>query len=262
MILRAGVVAGRERWHTRLKTLPDTEEREALIDYALPLSDRLAVLEGIATWGEWLERLGQIADYALRTPSPLYELLDELQPMAEVGPVGLRDVLTVLEPRLRNLSGTESGDRYGRVFVGSIDDARGMSFRLAFLPGMTEGQFPRPMTEDPLLPNSVRRAISADLPLAADEDERELFRVALSRATDRVVLSWSHLDVLAGRERVPSFYLLATKESAGATDDHADARLGWPAPLDARDAVDVAEYDLAVLRRHSRAWQGVGKRLG
>jgi CRISPR/Cas system-associated exonuclease Cas4 (RecB family) len=249
MIFRAGVVASRERWHTRLKTLPETDEREALIDYVLPLVDDLAALEGTATWGEWIDRLRRIAEYALRTPSPVHDLLDELQPMSEVGPVGLRDVLTVLEPRLRSLAPNESGDRYGRVFVGSIDDAQGMIFRLAFLPGMIEGQFPRTMIEDPLLPNSARRAISADLPIAGDEDERGLFRVALTRASDQVVLSWSHLDVLAGRERVPSFYLLEAQESAGANDDHAEARLGWPAPLDAGHSIDIPEYDLAVLRR-------------
>ena len=248
MILRAGVVAGRERWHSRLATLPESDEREALIDYLLPLIDRLAALPTSATWGVWLESLEPLAEYALRNPTPVNELLEELVPMADVGPIELRDVLAVLEPRLRNLCSNKLGDRYGRVFVGSVDDARGLRFRLVFLPGMTEGQFPRPVSEDPLLLNDVRRAVSPDLRLAADDQERELFRVAMSRSSERVVLSWSHLEVLAGRERVPSFYLLETMDATGAGDEQVDARLGWPAPSDAAQAIDASEYDLAVLR--------------
>jgi superfamily I DNA/RNA helicase len=219
MILRAGVACGRDRWHTRLRTLPESDDREELIDWVLPLIDQLAELPEAAGWGEWLTRIEQLAEYALQRPSLIYELLDELQPMADIGPLSLSDVLTTLEPRLRTLYQDAVADRYGRVFVGSVDAARGLRFRLVFLPGMTEGQFPRVVAEDPLLPNASRQKISPDLALVSDADERRLFDIAMSRSSDRVVLSWSHIDVLAGRERVPSLYLLETQDARSVTDE-------------------------------------------
>ena len=38
----------------------------------------------------------------------------------------------------------------------SIEEARGLSFRRVFVPGVNEGLFPRPPAEDPLLAESQR----------------------------------------------------------------------------------------------------------
>jgi RecB family exonuclease len=66
------------------------------------------------------------------------------------------------------------------------------------------------------------------------------------------------MDAVEARQRVPSFYALEVVRAAeGRLPDLRDfekraarsapARLGWPAPLDAREAIDDAEYDLATL---------------
>src|SRR5262249_47658944 len=66
---------------------------------------------------------------------------------------------------------------------------------------------------------------------------------------------WPRIDVEQGRARVPSFYALevlraATGELpslAAIGSPGPDVRLGWPAPRAPEDALDQAEYDLAVL---------------
>jgi RecB family exonuclease len=72
------------------------------------------------------------------------------------------------------------------------------------------------------------------------------------------VLSYPRLDLDQGRPRVPSFYAIEAlraaegrlpgfDELARRAETIGDARIGWPAPKDARDAIDEAEHDLALL---------------
>ena len=89
--------------------------------------------------------------------------------------------------------------------------------------------------------------------------ERLLLRQACATATAEVVLSWPRIELASGRVRVPSFYVLeAARASTGealdrraierAAEGGIETRIGWPAPLDTRNAIDDAEYDLARLR--------------
>ena len=68
------------------------------------------------------------------------------------------------------------------------------------------------------------------------------------------------MDLQQGRPRVPSFYALeAIRAAEGRLPNFAEldrraeaessARIGWPAPNDPAEAIDHAEYDLAVLAR-------------
>ena len=83
--------------------------------------------------------------------------------MREVGPVSLDEVYDVLSERLGSLRTDPPKRRYGRVFVGSIEEARGRSFDFVFLPGLAEGLFPRRALEDPLLLDDQRVKLSPDL---------------------------------------------------------------------------------------------------
>ncbi|MEM1418033.1 MAG: PD-(D/E)XK nuclease family protein, partial [Myxococcota bacterium] len=85
-------------------------------------------------------------------------------------------------------------------------------------------------------------------------------RLAVGAARRRVVASWSTLEAAEGRARVPSFYALELVraaeghlprfgELAAAATAATTARVGWPAPEDPEAAIDVAEHDLALLRR-------------
>ena len=152
-----------------------------------------------------------LAEAALAEPERVGELLDELEPMADIGPVGLAETLLALAPSLSTLRSAPKEARYGKVWVGSIEEARGMAFRQVFLPGVNEGLFPRPPTEDPLLWQSQREALGLD----RLGDDMELLRIAAACASERLFVSFSRLDLLTGRERVPSYYAFEAHRAAG-----------------------------------------------
>jgi RecB family exonuclease len=275
LLVDAAVIGGRDRWETRLDGLreelhrryreeEDEGERarlerriasvESLRGFALPVIGRLAALPERATWGEWIAALSDLAEFTLREPERVIALLEELEPMSPIGPVGLAQVLLVIGPWLTTLRAAPEGSRYGKVWVGGVEEARGMAFRRVFVPGVNEGLFPRPPAEDPLLLEAQRAALGVDL----RSDDTELLRIAAACASEQLTLSFSRLDLLTGRERVPSFYAFAVHRAAGGEEmavrefeararSATSTRIGWPAPPDAADAIDDAEFDLATL---------------
>lgn len=283
LLVDAAVIGGRERWSRRLRgleaelrlQLADLDQKEEgrrqhlereigrlgnLERFALPLIDRLAALPRQATWGEWIDHLQDLAEAALRQPGSVLSLLDELQTMAEVGPVGLAEVTGVLRDRLRFLRREPAPRRYGQLFIGSIDEVRGRAFDIVFLPGLCEGLFPARAREDPILLDEYRDALAAGLRVQNDRvvNERRRLHMACAAARTRLVFSYPRVDAVESRPRVPSFYALEIVRAAyGRLPDlrgfeekarqSAPSRLDWPAPADPRDAIDDAEFDLATL---------------
>ena len=289
LIVEASVVGGDpERWRRRLRGLredydarireerlredPESPKLAALerdrqnlahlAAFAVPVIETLASWPARATWGEWLERFGDLAPRVLRRSGRVLRVLGELRAMSAIGPVGLEEARDVLGERLRTFDEQPPADRYGRVFVGSPHQARGRAFRVVFVPGLAERLFPQKLREDPLLLDDEMRT-----PLAAglvDQDgraktERLLLRLAVGAATDRLWLSYPRLDVAGARPRVPSFYLLDVMRAIVGTIPHHEtlqrdaaaaggAKLDWPAPADPRVAIDEVEHDLATLR--------------
>ncbi|RMH19519.1 MAG: PD-(D/E)XK nuclease family protein [Acidobacteria bacterium] len=253
--LEDGEQAERQRLERRLERLGHLRR------FALPVIEQLEALPVEATWGLWLKALEELASRVLRSSEQVLRVLAELRPMAEVGPVGLEEVIATLEERLTLLREEPPARRFGRVFVGTPEEARGRWFRAVLLPGLAEGIFPRRASEDPLLLDEVRRRLPAGLPTQDQRVARErlLLRIAAGAAAERLVISYPSLDTLQGRARVPSFYALDVLRAAnGALPadleqlEEEAARgtasiLGWPAPRQPEEAIDDAEYDLAVL---------------
>ena len=273
LLVDAAVIGGRDRWHRRLRGLEEEyrltgrplEKLQNLERFALPLIDLLDALPDAAGWSLWLDHLRGLAAASLRYPDSVLATLAELDPLAGIGPVAIDEVIQVLSERLRFLRREPPHRRYGRVFVGSIDEARGRSFDIVFLPGLAEGLFPSRTFEDPLLLDEARAALSPGLPRRKDksDDERDLLRVAVQSAHRRFVFSYPSMDVAQGRPRVPSLFAL---ELARAVEGrvpkleeferrlslNAESRLVWPAPRDPEHAIDNAEYDLAWHLEHAR----------
>src|SRR5207302_1325636 len=80
-----------------------------------------------------------------------------LRPMADVGPVDLDEARRVLSDRLLTLDSDPPARRFGRIFVGTPNHARGRAFRVVFVPGLAERMFPQKPREDPLLLDDRRR---------------------------------------------------------------------------------------------------------
>ncbi|MEO8099527.1 MAG: PD-(D/E)XK nuclease family protein [Acidobacteriota bacterium] len=271
-LVDAAVIGGRDRWERRLRGLEaewelqdnDNAERVAqlrnLREFALPLIDLLAELPANAPWSDFLEALGTLARRSLRTPDGVLAVLADLAPMGEVGPVTLEEVIEVLGDRLRFLRRDPPGRRWGQVFVGSVDEARGREFAVVFLPGLAEGLFPQRLSEDPLLLDEFRKAIDSHLLLKQDRghEERHRLHLAVAAARDRLIASYPRMEVAEARPRVPSFYALELPRAIYGqipelkvfekdAREAAPTRLNWPAPRLASDAIDDAEYDLASL---------------
>jgi ATP-dependent helicase/nuclease subunit B len=284
LLVESAVIAGRDRWRRldgvaaeyrlRLKDAKredaqsprvrgierDLSQLEHLRAFALPLIDEFDAWPEAATWGEWLDRLEALVPRVIRQPLVVQRVLAELRPMAAVGPVSLREVREVLSDRLRTVAVEPPPSRYGRVFVGTADEARGRVFRIVFVPGLAERVFPQKLREDPLLADAVRREVSGSLKITDERaaDERLRLHLAVGAATERVYLSYPRIELREARPRVPSFYGLDVMRAiTGRVPSHEElqdaaaretrAALAWPAPDQPVRAVDDFEHDLAVL---------------
>jgi CRISPR/Cas system-associated exonuclease Cas4 (RecB family) len=294
LLVDASVIGGRERWQRRLSGLEQelglrlrsaiekddprrehierqTDQLRELEEFALPLIEMLDELPGTAMWGEWVGHLSRLARASLRKPEGVLSVLAEFEPMSDIGPATLEEVCNVLSERLRFLRRDPARRRWGQVFVGSIEEARGREFHTVFLPGLSEGQFPQRALEDPLLLDAARESLGNALPgnllplrSTRVAEERLRLRLALAAARESVVASYSRMDVAEGRPRVPSFYALelpralegklpSLKEFEKRTREASPARLNWPAPRETVDALDEAEYDLVKLEQGTSA---------
>ena len=295
LLREAAVGQGRERWLARLaryqqdlaeqgegaerdesrpaKVHADHDSLQALQAFVVPLLEQLQGLAMPRTWGDYLARLEQLASHTLAAPDAVVEVLRELAPLAELGPVRVGDVHRVLATRLGSVVLRSSGHGAGKVFVGAPEDLRGRSFDLVFVMGLAEQLFPPRLSEDPLLPDRVRSRLSPELPLLEERAalERLALRVCVGAAREQLVLTYPRFDLEHGRPRVPSFYglevlhamdgsLPAFDELARRATQGAATRMGFPAPERPEQAIDDAEFDLAVLGELLR--QPAQKRAG
>jgi len=281
LLVDAAVIGGAARWHRRLDALDrslekriersseaerQSVERErdtlsALRQFALPIIDLLGKLPEAAPWGTWLAALHELTERTIDAPEPILAALAQLEIVRDVGPVSLKDVLGMLRERLGEVSAHSGASPGGQVLVASIDEARGRVFDVVFVPGLAEKLFPQRVVEDPLLSDEQRELISVDLDTQGRRvaSERAALALAVGAARERVVLSYPRFESDKARPRVPSFYALEAIRAAEGrlpgfaelgrrADETSQTRMGWPAPKEAKQAIDDAEYDLCQLR--------------
>jgi CRISPR/Cas system-associated exonuclease Cas4 (RecB family) len=282
LLVDAAVIGGAGRWHRRLDGFSrELEERiaraneqqrrilerelaalQALRTFALPIVDLLGALPRAASWGAWLDALNELAERALDAPGPVRAVLAQLEIVRDVGPVGLKDVLSVLSARLTEVPSPSDPEKGGEVLVVTVDEVSGRAFDVVFVPGLAEKLFPQRVVEDPLLSDEQRARISEHLEtqLGRVESERSALALAVGAARRRVVLSYPRFESDKARPRVPSFYALEAIRAAEGrlpgfaelsrrADETSQTRIGWPAPAEPELAIDDAEYDLAILRQ-------------
>src|SRR6185295_2474540 len=114
------------------------------------------------------------------------------------------------------------------------------------------------VNEEPILRDRERAPLGLDTNDDRVAAERLALRLAVGAARERLFLSYPRVDLDQSRPRVPSFYGLEVLRAAEGTlpgfdelgrraERGAATRIGWPAPADPNDAIDDAEYDLALL---------------
>ncbi len=289
LLVDAAVIGGKDRWHRRLAgILNETEldrheaerkgeptegyaarkiELEKLQAFALPLLGILEALPAEGTWGEWCTALSALASKCLADPTRVLSLLAELAPLADVGPVTLRELRIVLEPRLTVLREHDGAVRGGAVYIATTEELRGESFHSVFVPGLAEKCFPAKVVEDPILRDDTRRALGMTTNEERVQFEKMQLELAIGAAEEDVLLSYPRIELGTARPRTPSFYALeAIAAGEGEFPTHvsiearasnvAHARVGWPAPEDPQHAIDEAEHDLALIDRVQNAPAG------
>jgi RecB family exonuclease len=268
LLIEARAISGMARIERRLALLSSAHHPEQLAllrERGLALFAALEALPDADSWGGWADRLTDLARLGLAEPSSVSAALRELRAMDSLRQPALAELRLFLARRLGERRIAPPHRVHGAVFVGNTSEARGRSFERVFVPGLSEGVFPMKVVEDPMLLDAVRAQLSSDLETnrSRGADERLALQLAASAAEQQLVLSWSRINAVAGRPRVPSFYalevlrasrgMLPSFESlAREADRVGSARLAWPAPEDPWVAIDEAEHDLALFARVRR----------
>ncbi len=270
LLVEASVIGGLDRWRERLAGLErelqlqlshasiedgpraaalqsTLEQVRDLQTFALPLIQRLSTLPSRADIGDWIPLLEDLARTALRHPQRVLSLLADLRPMAGVGEMSLAEIHQLLQQHLNDLRIKPPGSPYGKVFVGTPEEFRGLCFDTVLVCGLAEGIFPRKVREDPLLLDEARRNVDANLATNAERiaSERLRLQTAVAAAKSRLVISYPTWDGLTGRARVPSFYAFdAVSAAYDRVDLLTDLSIAGEAGVDPSVAIDAAEYDI------------------
>jgi hypothetical protein len=176
--------------------------------------------------------------------------LDELAAGGAVAPIGAEALLgTLAALELRR----GDGARGGAVLISDPLGVRARRFRAVFLCGLQEGEFPRLVRPEPFLGDDVRAELyDIDrLALRAQADalaeERYLFYSAISRAEERVFLSYRVSDE-EGNPTLPSFFVSEVRRLFGPELDETLVRrplaeVTWP--------LDRAPVPVEMARAHA-----------
>ncbi|MGD9632626.1 MAG: PD-(D/E)XK nuclease family protein [Pirellulales bacterium] len=220
-----------------LDTLPEVaiplEWIVALVEFATTLqlkcfSETLREPEDVATWRAIGERLSEL------------ELLAawQKQPVPRLSRAELLDMLVDVA---RHESLPREADDTGRVRILSAQTARTVAAREVFLAGMSEQAFPSPERAGSFYSAAdyrffaaaadQERAAAALAPLARSQEEMLLFYEVLTRASERLTISYPALDEKA-QSLPPSPYVTEVERAVSpATIKHDRATRPAPIPV-------------------------------
>ena len=145
-------------------------------------------------------------DLQLARWDDVQSLLDSLAWLDELGAAPRERFVSALRRGLERTTG-----HHGRVgdgvHVGSLRSAVGMEWDAVYIVGAAERSLPQTRSDDPLLPDDLRRR--ASLPTGSDHVRRERsdYLIAMHAAAHRV-LSYPRADVRAQQARLPGRWLL------------------------------------------------------
>jgi RecB family exonuclease len=235
----ANVIGGRAQWEERLEafaggvTVDEFGLQEGrpsgLRGASLALRRAVGVifdvLDAVPETGTALEIGDPLLELylSLTRPSPERETVADavrglIEAGASMGEMRREDVLAMLGDHLASCTIRRGRFRAG-INILSVMEARGVRFRVVFVPGMVEKAFPVRPSEDPVLLDGERSALNTlglgELPLKKERaaEERLLLTLACGGAQERLVFSYPRLDPATGRARMPSIFMLRAAET-------------------------------------------------
>ncbi|MBI3247727.1 MAG: PD-(D/E)XK nuclease family protein [Deltaproteobacteria bacterium] len=275
--VQAGIVKGAHVWRDRLSRLlheqPTEEEfekraqpdRHALQAFSVFMDGFLAVSKprpAVDSWRGWARFMTDLLHRYASPTSDTSRIEEVLLGLSELdlvsGPVSLAEWVKGVTTALTTATVPVGVmDRDG-VFVGDLLAARGLQFRVAIVPGLIDGVFPRLTRQDPLLLDEERQYVAEFLSVelrqrrGLSEAEQLLFVFAVHSAREWLVLSYPRAEHGGGLARTPSFYLLRAIEAMSDEPTSFAELRTWerrasflPAALGPmNEAVDPIEYHL------------------
>ncbi len=277
LTIQAGIVDGPDEWLPRLNRLRkvEGEKSSAALDELPHLRAFIRKLidasRAAPSEGAWSEVVGAVLDAYERFIEPSDErsrVSAEVRKLCELDALGVRatlaDVREAIGEQLERARTKVGEFQRGAVSVAGLLEARGVQFRAVVVPGLTEKSFPAAGRQDPILLDGERhelaRRAGADTVLPAKSarpaEERMLFALAVSAASERAALTYSRLDPATARERVPSHFLIRLAEAqTGERHDYSTVERSpgfvrvpfLPGAGDGRPALNADDYDLATV---------------
>lgn len=260
----AGRHAGTDRFEFAVRARAPGKSLEALESFAQPpgLRRLLHKLKALQDWpnqlaapAEWRRRLAELVEL-FRPERPAGEeshetalvwrrqaaaveayetaLEDAATTLPEATPVSLEEFWRVVSTVLETTALRVRDERRNVVHLLDAYEARQWELPVVFVCNLLEGQFPAHHSEEPVLNEETRQTLNAAgyrvrTAAAREEEERFLWHVAVSRATSKLLLSWSRFDA-KGEENLRSF-LLDEFLASRPPDKQAEAPMARPHPL-------------------------------
>ena len=200
-----GVTAGPEEGEktARLHAAPAVEHARALYE----LLEALETPAKLEAWADQAEREGDraLARDHRHVWDGLCRLIDEIAGVMGDAEITAAEFAAACQGGLARLRLGRVPAHADEVLVGSIDRSRQPELRCVIVLGWNEGVFPLTPAEDPILSDADRRRLAAAGVVLAPESRQRLFHerylvyIALTRASERVIVSFSRADE-AGRQ--------------------------------------------------------------
>ena len=212
--LDLGIVSGRERWlkeigsplFDTINAFHEKFQGEPTINEWIRLAEEAIQSFGFSRIPEVYEEKSRRDFAALKR---LRSLLEEIRRSSlsrgkerKTFQVFARELLGLIEVDLFSLHDRDKNC----VQVYDVSLARQKEYRVVFLGGLLEKYFPAEIREDPILSDEERRVVGLGERLPRQALERYFFYLGLTRAKEKVILSYPRFD-LEGREALPSFYV-------------------------------------------------------
>jgi len=216
--LQKGIFKDREYW---LRSFPQVKPFQEIAHF----EDEFLKLKSVGQFTQWVKAVmnhfgffdfPDSTDEKTRTDREAVRriilLLEELKVKSrawrEADPKGfVRELTALIDVDLFSIHARDKN----HVQIYNVSLARQKEYKVVFLAGLLEKQFPIQSKEDPLLSDSERRVLNERgeilkerLPRQAFE--RYLFYLAVTRASEHLILSYPRFN-LEGKEALPSFYV-------------------------------------------------------
>lgn len=231
------------------------------------LQESLGRLPGKATWVEFanlsLDLVSFIYKEETEAREKLLAVLKKIRESKISREVELEDFIDVMELFISEQY--IANGRFGQgVFVGSVMEARGLSFDYVFVPGMLSSSFPLRARENPLLNDRERQLVNnkdSVLSLKANRsmEERYLFFQLLGSAKKGIMLTYPRFDMVKGRVQTPSPYLVDIGKVVSYKDINSENLyeleiVSWQSVSQPLEnpllALDEIEFNLAMLKTY------------